>query len=83
LLFEERISGCFKINFLSLVLRNYTTLHLHLAQTYLPSLSLPSNSLNDPTPCDPNLKIRHFVDLLRTSFLPQSISQRLPKRNHE
>ncbi|XP_062176228.1 UPF0481 protein At3g47200-like [Alnus glutinosa] len=30
---------------------------------------------------DPNLKIRHFVDLLRTSFLPQSISQSLPKRN--
>jgi hypothetical protein len=31
--------------------------------------------------CDPNLKIRHFVDLLRTSFLPQSIPQRKPKRN--
>ncbi|XP_062176223.1 UPF0481 protein At3g47200-like [Alnus glutinosa] len=30
---------------------------------------------------DPNLKIRHFVDLLRTSFLPQSISQRQPQRN--
>jgi hypothetical protein len=30
---------------------------------------------------DPNLKIRHFVDLLRTSFLPQSISRRIPQRN--
>ncbi|XP_062176229.1 UPF0481 protein At3g47200-like [Alnus glutinosa] len=30
---------------------------------------------------DPNLKIRHFVDLLRTSFLPQLISQRKPERN--
>jgi len=30
---------------------------------------------------DPNLKIRHFIDLLRTSFLPQSISQRKPERN--
>jgi hypothetical protein len=27
------------------------------------------------------LKIRHFIDLLRTSFLPQSISQRKPERN--
>jgi hypothetical protein len=30
---------------------------------------------------DPNLKIRHFVDLLRTSLLPQSISEGQPKRN--
>ncbi|XP_062176224.1 UPF0481 protein At3g47200-like [Alnus glutinosa] len=30
---------------------------------------------------DPNLKIRHFIDLVRTSFLPQSISQSLSKRN--
>jgi hypothetical protein len=31
---------------------------------------------------DPNLRINHFVDLVRTSFLPQSIPQSLPERNH-
>jgi hypothetical protein len=35
-----------------------------------------------PISLDPDLKIKHFVDLLRTTFLPQSISHRLPSRNH-
>jgi hypothetical protein len=75
-----------KINFLSLLYIDKIYNFAFASHSNLPSftelaIKFFAQSNSRKISLDPNLKIRHFVDLLRTSFLPQSISQRQPQRN--
>jgi hypothetical protein len=77
---------CLKINFLSLLLKNYTTLHFHFVQiTTLPSSSFTREFLEDfirgrfslqsKPPMSlpyPDFQIMHFANLFRTFSLPKS-----------